>query len=85
MRQAVQQWKESGLTQKAYCQTIGVRRTTFANWVRRNKEVDRGGFVKIVPKEEPGAQAVEVIYPNGVCIKTACCQVDFLSRLIHLY
>ena len=33
----VEAWRTSGISQNEYCKTLGVKRTTFANWVSRNK------------------------------------------------
>ena len=85
MRQLVQQWKESGLTQKVFCEKIGIKRTTFANWVKRSKETPRANFVAITPSIKPVAESIEVIYPNGVRLKTSAIDIPVLSKLIQLY
>jgi predicted DNA-binding protein (UPF0251 family) len=51
MHLTVQHWKESGLTQKAYCEKIGIKRTTFANWVNRSKEKPDNGFINCSDKK----------------------------------
>lgn len=85
MRQLVQQWKESGLTQKAFCEKIGIKRTTFANWVNRSKETPRGGFVALTPVIKPESERIEVIYPNGVRLKISATDIPVLSKLIQLF
>jgi predicted DNA-binding protein (UPF0251 family) len=84
MRQAVQQWKESGLTQKVYCEKIGVKRTTFANWVARSKEKASAGFISVKPQVKPISESIEVIYPNGVRLKINASHIPVLSDLIRL-
>jgi hypothetical protein len=85
MRIAVQQWKESGLTQKVYCDKIGVKRTTFANWVKRSKEKPEHRFIVIPPPIEPASEAIEIIYPNGVRLRAGSSELQILSELIRIY
>jgi transposase-like protein len=85
MLQSVQQWKESGLTQKDYCQMIGVKRTTFANWVRRSREKAGSGFLAISPPSRPVSQSIEVVYPNGVRVKASTSDIPVLSALIRIF
>jgi len=82
---AVEAWRASGLTQQDYCKTLGVKRTTFANWVGRNKREKGSGFVTIVSPVMVAPSFIEVIYPNGVAIKASSGDLDMLSRLIRLY
>ena len=85
MHLVVQQWKESGLTQKVYCEMIGVKRTTFANWVKRSKGQPGKGFIAITPPTEPVSESIEIIYPNGVRLKFSISQLHVLSELIRFY
>lgn len=80
---AVQQWKESGLTQKVYCERIGVKRTTFANWVGRIKKKEQTRFIAITPALELASSSIELIYPNGVRLTTGTCDRHILHELIH--
>lgn len=84
MRQLVEQWKESGLTQKVFCEKIGIKRTTFANWVKRGKEKTGQGFVAITPPIKPVSESIEVIYPNGIRLKINASHIPVLSELIRL-
>ena len=81
----VQQWKESGLTQKSYCEKLGVKRTTFANWASRNKEKPKTGFIAISPVVAADLNGIELIYPNGVHLKTSSATIELLSELIRCY
>lgn len=85
MRPAVQQWKASGLTQKAYCEKIGIKRSTFANWVKRSKEQSGNGFMAIAPPVEPAPEPAELIYPNGVKLKVSTGDISLLSDLIRIF
>ncbi len=82
---AVQQWKESGLTQKAYCEKVGVKRTTFANWVGRTKEKPEKGFLALTPPRGPVSEDIELSYPNGVRLKVNPSHLLILSELIRCW
>lgn len=85
MRQLVQQWKESGLTQKVFCEKNGIKRTTFANWVKRSKEKTGQGFVAINPPIKSISESIELFYPNGVRLKASATDISVLSELIRLF
>jgi transposase-like protein len=83
--QQVRQWKESGLTQNVYCQKIGVKRSTFANWVKRSKERSEPGFIALTPAMKPVSETIELTYPNGVRLKVEVSNLQVLSELIRIY
>ncbi len=85
MHVMVQQWKESGLTQSVFCEKIGIKRTTFANWVKRSKEKTGERFVAITPPTRPVLESIELIYPNGVRLKTSTTHIPILSELIRIF
>ena len=82
---AVEAWRTSGLSQNEYCKTLGVKRTTFANWVSRNKRKKAvSNFVRVTIPPVTISTAVEVVYPNGVIIKVSGNDLKMLSHLIKL-
>ena len=83
---AVEAWLKSGITQQEYCKTLGVKRTTFANWVSRNKRKKAvSNFLRVTIPPVTISTTVEVVYPNGVIIKVASNDLKTLSNLIKLY
>ncbi|MCX2476710.1 IS66 family insertion sequence element accessory protein TnpB [Pedobacter sp. MC2016-05] len=83
---AVEAWRTSGLSQNEYCKTLGVKRTTFANWVSRNRRKKAvPNFVRVTIPPVTISTAVEVVYPNGVIIKAPGNDLKMLSHLIKLY
>ena len=83
---AAEAWHTSGLSQQEYCRTLGVKRTTFANWVSRNKRNKVvSNFVRISSTPVVSPALVDVIYPNGVIIKAAVDDLKMLSNLVRLY
>jgi hypothetical protein len=81
----VRQWKESGLTQTAYCESIGVKRTTFANRVGRIKKKELTGFLSITPTIGSAPESIELIYPNGVRLTTSGSDKHILYELIRCW
>lgn len=83
---AVEAWRSSGLSQNEYCKTLGLRRTTFANWVSRNKHKKvASNFVRVTVPAVMSSKVVEVVFPNGVIIKAPSDDLKMLSHLIKLY
>mgnify|MGYP003521177764 CR=1 FL=1 len=82
---AVEAWFTSGLTQNEYCKTLGVKRTTFANWVGDKQRQKVSGFVRLAAPEVAFPSLIEVIYPNGVTIKASSGDLKMVSQLIRLY
>ncbi|TCC95397.1 hypothetical protein EZ449_21925, partial [Pedobacter frigidisoli] len=67
---AVEAWRVSGMTQQEYCKTLGVKRTTFANWVSRNKRKRAvSNFVRVTATTVITPTLIDVVYPNGVIVK----------------
>ena len=65
-------WQASDLTQKAYCETHGLRYSTFGYWVRklRAPSVDResaSGFVPVTLSPADGGLVLAL--PNGLEIR----------------
>ncbi|MGX5687408.1 IS66 family insertion sequence element accessory protein TnpA [Arcticibacter tournemirensis] len=86
MKAEVERWRQSGLSQRAFCQELGMKVGTFAYWVSRTKEEEKKkGFIPLVPPQGSMGTEVEINYPNGVRIKVSTFDVNVLSRLIHLY
>jgi hypothetical protein len=68
-------WKESGLTQKAYCEAAGLSQYIFNNWRHKQKEKDSSeqeptsGFIPLrVVEETPVSEAapLHVTLPGNV-------------------
>lgn len=81
----VLRWRESGLSQKAFCHQSGIKLGTFAYWVAKSKEEKKHGFIPLVSERSNRSVEYEVIYPNGVKVKINSFDLKTLSGLIHLY
>lgn len=79
----VSEWKASGKSKKQYCEENGLNYAKFQYWINRSKDesVSLGSFI---PLEEPSQRPqVEIIYPNGVCVKVEA-DLGLVSQLIRL-
>lgn len=83
----VEAWRESGLTQRAYCHQAGIKPATFSYWVRKskNQQEDLGGFVEIERSMASLGNNYEITYPNGVSVQLETNNLKELSALINLY
>lgn len=83
MLSLVVDWKESGLTQKAFCGLHGIKLCTLVYWIARSKESGSPGrFIPLSSVSVPGS-TVEIIYPSGVRLKVAG-ELSLISQLIRL-
>lgn len=83
----VEEYLKSGLSQKAFCAKTGLSPSTFAYWVRKKKEIDNSspGFIKIETSTGGVNEVVEIIYPNGVRLKTGKANLPLINQLIRVY
>lgn len=84
MLSMIADWQQSGKSKKAYCMEKGINEATFYYWFSRSKEnaTARCSFITIDKMSRKSE--IEVIYPNGVRIKTEN-DLALLSQLIRLY
>ena len=72
MFQLIEQWKQSGLSQNAFCEQHSMRFHKFYYWYkcyRRVNEIpdeDNKGFVKLKIEKTLPASSVEIHFPCGV-------------------
>jgi len=85
----IEECRASGLTVKDFCSIKGIHPSNFYYWVRRQRSANEAGFLPVTISK-PAAhtisqQKVEIVYPNGVCLKFSS-EVDIrmLSQLIRL-
>lgn len=83
----VDQWKESGKTQKAFCEEINLKVGTFAYWVAKKKRSDQasaGGFALVDVAGQTNGR-MEIQYPNGVKVAAEQWDLNLICQLINLY
>lgn len=72
MFQIIEQWKQSGLSQKVFCEQQSMRFHKFYYWYKCYRKVNEiadensRDFVKLKIEKPPVASSVEIHYPGGV-------------------
>ncbi len=69
----IEQWQQSGLTQKTFCEQHAIRYYVFHYWFKRYRmqqagEDNAGSFVKLQVVKPSSGGAVEINYPGGIRI-----------------
>jgi len=67
-RRHVEQWQQSGLSQRAYCQQQGIKQSTFKNWIDRNTGRETPAFAPVTLTEF-NATPVVIVTPDGFRIE----------------
>ena len=85
----MEEFANSGQTQKDFSAARGMAFHTFNYWFRKLKKEKEGpsGFVRVdtgITYAGPDGE-LELVYPNGVKLKTGSTDLSLLSRLIRLY
>lgn len=81
MKAEVERWRESGLTQRAFSEQLGMKVATFAYWVSRTKEAEKKkGFIPLGPGQNFSVSEMEITYPNGLRLKVGGSDLKILSQ-----
>ncbi len=70
----IEQWRTSGLTQKAFCQQRSMRYYVFHYWYKRYKiqqsgvDDNAGSFVKLQVAKPSSSGGIEINFPGGIRI-----------------
>ena len=85
MLSLVEDWKASGLTQKAFSALQGIKVATLSYWVAKSKEQETGsrGFIEMPSESAVKGKQIEIIYPTGVRLKVPR-DLSLISQLIRL-
>jgi len=83
MLDLVEQWRESGMTQKDFAESHEVKLSTLRYWIRKRRdEMSSGSFI---PLNLSAGQAIRLYYPNGMEIELpAQTPVRIIRDLINL-
>ena len=81
----VEDWKASGLTQKAFGLLHGINVGTLGYWVAKSKEQGTGsrGFIEMPFGSAVKGEQIEIIYPTGVRLKVPR-DLSLISQLLRL-
>ena len=83
MLSLIEQWSESGKTQKVFCQEQGITFTTFYYWLRRyRRRLEENGFLSV--EISPGDN-IEIRYPGGIILQLpATTKLSIVKQLLTL-
>lgn len=86
MYNLVTEYRNSGLSARAFSKEKGISTSTFCYWIRKKKEEDQpGGFVEVTTGSKSSTRELELIYPNGVKLQMSSPDLALIARLVKLY
>jgi transposase-like protein len=85
----IEQWKESGMTQAAFCREYKISESLFYYWHRRYKqENNQNNFLPVQIKavnKPTESNPIEIHYPNQVrLVIPANTPIEFIRQLIGI-
>jgi transposase-like protein len=75
-REHIAAWRESGLSQRAYCREHGLNAKTFGNWLRIDRQTSAEVPSLIPVKLKPAASSEQLLYLRGSGAYTLRLPVD---------
>ena len=85
----MEEFAVSGQSQKEFSASRGIALPTFNYWFRKLRKEKEGpsGFVRVETgaAPSPAGGQLELVYPNGVRLKTASSDLSLIAGLIRLY
>lgn len=81
MFKLVEEYENSGLTQREFAQQHEIKLPTFTYWLRKKRSASDSGFLELRPSFDL-EDCLEIHYPNGVRIRTR--RLDLIGTLIRL-
>ena len=86
----VEQWRQSGETQRAWCDLHRMHYAKFQYWVRkyRDAHVDRAhqqgaDFVDLIPPSGQAVTTLEIHFPSGAIVKLPASELDLVKQLVR--
>jgi transposase-like protein len=83
MLSLIEQWKESGKKQQAFCQEHDITFSTFYYWLKRYRRgIEESSFL---PVEISSGSNIEIRYPDGIILQLpAAVKLSTLRQLLNL-
>lgn len=87
MLSQVESWKQSGITQRTFCDNAGIKLATFSYWIKISKEQEdlTVGFIELKNPSIHLKSQYEIVYPNGVTLKVQNTDLKEIFSLVNLY
>jgi len=83
MSMLVEEWRESGMTQKDFSREHNIKLSRLRYWIRKNREeMSPEGFLSF---SLPGENTIRLLYPNGIELQMpAGTPVQVIRSLLNL-
>ena len=81
----VDEYHQSGLSAKVFCEEKGIASSRFYYWIRKKRNQNKTGFIKISTDTKINSVPVELIYPNGVRLQLPVSDLGVITELIKAF
>src|SRR5690625_193358 len=81
----VEEYHQSGLSAKLFCEGKGISPSKLYYWIRKKRDQNETGFIKITTDATITSVPVELIYPNGVRLQLPASDLDVITELIKAF
>jgi len=81
----VEEYHQSGLSAKVFCEGKGIVPSRFYYWIRKKRNQNKTGFIKISTDTKINSVPVELIYPNGVRLQLPVSDLGVITELIKAF
>ena len=73
MMSVIHEWKQSGQSQKSFCQSRNIAHSKFYYWLKKLRDQpasdSQTDFIAVRIRQNKGIGDLDIQYPNGVTIK----------------
>lgn len=81
----IAEYRQSGLSTKAFCADKNIKVPTFQYWIQKQKKEQLSGFIPVRSGvSSPAAPGIELVYPNGICLRLSSFNLHQISQLLNL-
>lgn len=82
----VDEYGQSGLSAKVFCEQNNIGISKFNYWARKKRQIHNGsGFIRVAADKKLEDLPVELIYPNGVRLQVATSDPAVIAGLLKIY
>ena len=83
----VEQWQQSGESQRSWCEMHGVQYAKFQYWVRKHRDAhtdDTSTFVDLLATAQPTKSicTLEIHFPSGIVVKLPSTDLETVRQLV---
>src|SRR5690625_473336 len=81
----VEEYHQSGISARLFCGRKGIKSSRFYYWIRKKRDQNKTGFIKITTDSKITSVPVELIYPNGVRLQLPVSDLDVITEVIKAF